>query len=192
MNTRKFRIVICRILGLALVITVFCQASRSVADSGAALPQVEIKTSMGTIVVKLDPVSAPRTCDAFLSYIHRDVYQGSAFYTVEAHDIQGGRPGFRAVGFSSSGNFFKDAPAGEFALKHIRGAVGLARTVGDCNPTKSTNSTQFYIMREDFPKDDGQYSIFAHVVRGMDVVDRIAGSLAADKNAAIKFDIVAL
>jgi peptidyl-prolyl cis-trans isomerase B (cyclophilin B) len=62
--------------------------------------------------------------------------------------------------------------------------------VGDCNRTKSSNSTQFYIVRKTFPGDDGEYSVFGHVVRGMDVVDRIAALLARDPKTPISFDVV--
>jgi len=175
-------------LGLAVGLMLSCQISAFGADTQRA----EIRTSLGTILVELDPVSAPRACQAFSSYIQRRAYEGSAFYQVDVEDIQGGRPGPEAIGFSKSGNFFENAPAGEFNLKHLRGAIGLARTVGDCNPTKSSNSTQFYIMRKDFPKDDGNYSIFGHVVQGMDIVDRIAASLVKEKKSPIKFDVVAL
>lgn len=151
---------------------------------------VEIRTELGTIVVELDPASSPRSCEAFLSYTQQKVYQGSGFKQTDTADIQGGYPGPQAKGFSGSGNFFHDAPPGEFKLKHVRGAIGLARTVGDCNPAKTSNSTQFYIMWKDEPTDDGQYSVFGHVVRGMDVVDQIAKSLSKRNAPPVKFDVV--
>lgn len=159
-------------------------------ENAPTAQQVEIRTLLGTIVVELDPDSAPLTCHAFLSYIQKHVYDDSSFYQIDEADIQGGKPGPQAEGFSGAGNFFSGAPAGEFKLKHVRGAIGLSRTIGDCNPTKTTNSTQFYIMRKDFPRDDGQYSIFGHVVQGMDIVDRIADSLTKDKTTPVSLSVV--
>jgi len=170
----------------------FCLVSGLAAQNVKPGQRVEIRTALGTIVVELDPGSSPRTCEAFFSYIRQHVYQESNFHQKDEEDIQGGGPGPYAKGFASSGNFFQNAPPGEFKLKHVRGAIGLARTVGDCNPTKSSNSTQFYIMWKDEPKDDGEYSIFGHVIRGMEVVDQIADALSKDKTKPVKFDVVVL
>jgi cyclophilin family peptidyl-prolyl cis-trans isomerase len=177
-------------IGFAFGMILFCGMSSFGAEDMPVAQHVEIRTSLGTIVVELDPISAPQNCQAFLSYIHKHVYQDSDFYRADGASVQGGKPGPQAEGFAGSGNFFKDAPPGEFHLKHLRGAIGLARTVGDCNPTKSSNSTQFYIMRTDFPKDDGEYSVFGHVIQGMKIVDQIASSLADGKKSPIKFDVV--
>ena len=170
----------------------FCLASALIAEDVKPGQQVEIRTTLGSFVVELDPASSPGACRAFLSYIRQHVYQESSFYQKDEEDIQGGRPGLYAQGFSRSGNFVHDPPPGEFKLTHVRGAVGLARTVGDCNPTKSSNSTQFYVMVKDEPKDDGEYSIFGRVISGIDVVDKIANALSADKTQPVKFDVVAL
>jgi cyclophilin family peptidyl-prolyl cis-trans isomerase len=176
---------------VAVVVWIFTVVCSS-ADEAKQGQRVEIRTELGSIVVELDPASSPRTCEAFLSYIQQHVYQGSNFHQKDEEDIQGGGPGPETKGFSSSGNFFENAPPGEFKLKHVRGAIGLARTVGDCNPTKSSNSTQFYIMWKDEPKDDGEFSVFGHVVKGMEVVDRIADVLGKDKDMPVKFDVIAL
>jgi cyclophilin family peptidyl-prolyl cis-trans isomerase len=166
--------------------------SAVIADEAKPGQQVEIRTSLGSIVVELDPASSPRSCEAFLSYIHQLVYQQSDFRENQDGCIEGGRPGPASTGFSKSGNFFQNMPPGEFKLKHVRGAIGMSRTVGYCNPTKASDSTQFYIMRQDVPKSDGEYSVFGHVVRGMDVVDEISAALEKDKTTPIKFDVVAL
>jgi cyclophilin family peptidyl-prolyl cis-trans isomerase len=179
-------------LWLAAGMVWFCLASGLSAEEVRPGQQVEIRTALGTIVVELDPVSSPRSCEAFLSYIRQHVYQDSNFHQKDEEDIQGGGPGPYAKGFSGSGNFFHNAPPGEFKLKHVRGVIGLARTVGDCNPTKSSNSTQFYILWKDEPKDDGEFSVFGHVIRGMEVVDQIADALGKDKTKPVKFDVVAL
>jgi cyclophilin family peptidyl-prolyl cis-trans isomerase len=170
------------------VFTVVCSS----ADEAKQGQRVEIRTELGSIVVEIDPASSPKTCETFLSYIHQHVYDGSSFYQKDEEGIQGGKPGPEANGFSGSGNFFQDAPAGEFKLKNVRGAIGLSRTVGDCNPTKSTNSTQFYIILKEEPKDDGEFSVFGHVVKGLEIADRIADVLGKDKDKPVKFDVIAL
>lgn len=58
----------------------------------------------------------------------------------------------------------------EFSKKESfrRGVVGMARTM-DPN---SANS-QFFIMFEDSPHLDGQYTIVGEVIEGMELVDKI-------------------
>jgi len=154
--------------------------------------QVEIRTSLGKIVVELDQTASPKTCAAFLLYIHDHVYSGSNIFESDAKTITGGKPGPDARGYPASGNFVPSPPPGEFSLKHVRGAIGLGRTCGDCNPARLTNSTRFYIMRGDAPQDDGQFSIFGHVVSGMDVVEQIAVTMAKDSMRPIKIEGVSL
>ena len=69
--------------------------------SGAALaaapavnnttPQVEIKTSMGDIVVELNHEKAPKSVDNFLTYVKAGFYKGTIFHRViDGFMIQGG------------------------------------------------------------------------------------------------------
>ena len=48
----------------------------------AADPQVEIKTSLGAIVVELDPANAPLTVENFLKYVKAKHYDGTMFHRV--------------------------------------------------------------------------------------------------------------
>jgi cyclophilin family peptidyl-prolyl cis-trans isomerase len=151
-----------------------------------AAQQVEIRTSLGKIVVELDETASPKTCAAFLLYAHDHVYSDSNIFESDAKSISGGKPGPAARGYPASGNFVPSPPPSEFSLKHVRGAIGLGRTCGDCNPGRLTNSTRFYIIRTPAPQDDGQFAVFGHVVTGMDVVEQIADSLAKDKTRPVK------
>ena len=58
---------------------------------GAADPQVEMKTSMGTVVIELYPDKAPLTVDNFLQYVKDRHYDGTVFHRViPRFMIQGG------------------------------------------------------------------------------------------------------
>ncbi|MDA3781403.1 MAG: peptidylprolyl isomerase [Bacteroidales bacterium] len=60
--------------------------------------------------------------------------------------------------------------------KHIRGAIGAARKGVEQNPQKRSSGTQFYIIQNcngAHHLDEG-YTVFGHVVSGMEVVDEIA------------------
>lgn len=54
------------------------------------------------------------------------------------------------------------------ALQHTRGAVAMARS----QPPDSASS-QFYFALADLSFLDGNYAVFGHVTKGMDVVDKI-------------------
>jgi peptidyl-prolyl cis-trans isomerase B (cyclophilin B) len=54
------------------------------------------------------------------------------------------------------------------ALKHVRGAVAMARS-----QAPDSASSQFYIALADLEFLDGDYAVFGKVLEGMDVVDKI-------------------
>jgi peptidyl-prolyl cis-trans isomerase B (cyclophilin B) len=56
----------------------------------------------------------------------------------------------------------------EPALKHLRGAVAMARS-----PAPDSASAQFYFALSDLPMLDGSYAVFGYVTEGLDVVDGI-------------------
>jgi len=56
-----------------------------------ATPKVQLKTSLGTIVVQLDPAKAPKTVENFLQYVKDKHYDGTIFHRViNGFMIQGG------------------------------------------------------------------------------------------------------
>ncbi len=142
--------------------------------AGAATPQVELKTSLGAIVIELDPDKAPLSVENFLQYVKDGHYHGTIFHRViPGFMIQGG-------GFSSD---FKQKPTrkpvrNEAAngLKNTTGTIAMART-----PDPHSATAQFFINVADnvpldfrFPTPEGfGYTVFGKVVKGMDVVGRI-------------------
>jgi cyclophilin family peptidyl-prolyl cis-trans isomerase len=141
----------------------------------AADPRVELKTSMGTIVLELYPDKAPKTVANFLQYVKDGHYQGTQFHRViDGFMIQGG-------GFDTN---FKEKPTrgtieNEAAngLKNDYGTIAMAR-----RPDPHSASAQFFInvKNNDFlnysePTARGWgYAVFGKVVSGMDVVEKIA------------------
>lgn len=140
----------------------------------AANPRVELKTTMGTIVIDLYPENAPKTVENFLQYVRQGFYNGAIFHRV--------MPGFMAQG----GGFTPDMKekktreairneAGN-GLRNAIGTVAMARTK---DPHSAT--AQFFInVAEndflDFKSADEQgygYTVFGLVTHGMDVVNRI-------------------
>ena len=120
-------------------------------------------TSMGTIVISLDPINAPKTTSNFVFLALNHYYDGIIFHRIikgfvcQAGDPQGsgmGGPGYR---------FEDELPKpGKYAI----GSLAMA------NAGPNTNGSQFFII-------SGQsgctlpplYSLFGQVVKGLDVVE---------------------
>ena len=141
--------------------------------AGAANPQVEIKTSMGSMVVELYADKAPKTVDNFLTYVKAHFYDGTIFHRVI--------PGFMIQG----GGYTKDLEQkptrppieheGAACGTNDLGTLAMART-GDPNSATS----QFFInvvnntrLNYTLPPQGWGYCAFGRVVKGMDVAQKI-------------------
>jgi peptidyl-prolyl cis-trans isomerase B (cyclophilin B) len=154
---------------VALAVTLLASVS-----AAAANPQVELRTSLGAIVIELYPDQAPLSVENFLQYVADRHYDGTLFHRVI--------PGFMIQG-GGHGADFKEKPTrkpvrNEAAngLRNEPGTVAMARTA---EPHSAT--AQFFINVADneflnfrFPTPEGYgYCVFGKVVKGMDVVARI-------------------
>lgn len=160
----------------AVFALVFCTSA------AAANPQVELRTSAGTIVLELDRDKAPQTVENFLQYLKDGHYNGTVFHRViPGFMIQGG-------GFTSDmrekptrGPIKNEAGNG---LRNAAGTVAMART-----PAPHSASAQFFINVSDNASLDFRaatpdgygYAVFGKVVKGMDVVNRIVKVATADR-----------
>ncbi len=143
------------------------------ARAQAETPRIALETSMGRIIVELDPENAPVTVANFLSYVDSAFYDGTVFHRVI--------PGFMVQGGGFDPELTKkptQAPIENEAkngLVNARGTLAMART---SDPNSAT--AQFFINlvdndRLDYPSFDGWgYAVFGRVVEGMEVVDAIA------------------
>ena len=139
----------------------------------AANPTVELKTSQGDIVVEVFADKAPKSAENFVQYVKDGFYDGTVFHRViDGFMVQGG-------GFDANMNQKATrAPIENEAkngLKNERGTLAMART---SDPHSA--SAQFFINLVpntvlDYPSRDGWgYAVFGKVVKGMEVVDKIA------------------
>jgi cyclophilin family peptidyl-prolyl cis-trans isomerase len=140
----------------------------------AESPRVQLKTSLGDIVLELDAEKAPKSVANFLQYVNDGFYAGTIFHRViDGFMIQGG--GFTAD-FEQKQT--REAIENEAAngLKNTKGTIAMART-GEPNSA----TAQFFINVADndslnytAPTPEGWgYAVFGKVVEGMDVVDQI-------------------
>ena len=142
-------------------------------------PRVEMRTSAGSIVLELDAQNAPKTTANFLQYARDGFYKGTIFHRViDGFMIQGG--GFdrnmrqKATRAPIENEAMRAYKAG---LRNETGTVAMART-----PDPNSATAQFFInvknndfldFRDSSPQGYG-YAVFGRVVKGMDVVQRIA------------------
>jgi cyclophilin family peptidyl-prolyl cis-trans isomerase len=138
----------------------------------AADPQVELKTSMGTITLELYADKAPKTVENFLQYVKEGHYKGTIFHRViPGFMIQTG--GFTA-GFVEKKTHDPIINEARNGLKNDTGTIAMARR-GDPNSA----TAQFFINVNNNdglnnPNPDGYgYAVFGKVVKGMDVVKKI-------------------
>jgi len=139
---------------------------------------VLILEGLGTIRIELLPELAPETVAHFKRLAEKGFYDGTTFHRViPGFMIQGGDPLTKNIdprddGRGGNGFELKD----EFsAMPHSRGAVSMAN-MGIPNSAGS----QFFIVQQDSPELDGHFTVFARVVKGMEVVDAIT-QLEIDK-----------
>ena len=141
----------------------------------ASNPKVRMETTKGVVVIELYPDKAPKTVENFLRYVNEGKYDGTIFHRVIKRFMnQGGgfTPDFKKVE-----TFAPIKNEADNGLKNKRGTIAMART-GD--PHSATN--QFFVNTVDNTFLDHTskttrgwgYCVFATVVDGMDVMDRIA------------------
>jgi cyclophilin family peptidyl-prolyl cis-trans isomerase len=140
--------------------------------AAAAAPQVLLKTSMGDITLELNQEKAPKSVANFLQYVKSGHYNGTIFHRViGSFMIQGG--GYDAGMKQKATNPPIENEASN-GLKNEPYSVAMART---SNPNSA--SAQFFINVKNnaflnYPGQDGAgYAVFAKVIKGTEVVDKI-------------------
>jgi peptidyl-prolyl cis-trans isomerase A (cyclophilin A) len=151
----------------------------SVANAAAKPVDVEIVTSMGTIVVEVDPVHAPVTAENFLKHVDAGTYNaGASFYRTVSSGlsiIQGGiQPRDDAMPPIAVEKTTKTG------LHNVAGTIAMART-NDPNSATSEfyiNTGDDRVLDADKFSDGYGYAVFGTIVKGADVVAKIQHSPA--------------
>ena len=117
----------------------------------------------GVFELELLTDDAPATVARFVRLARSGYYNGLTFHRVVPNFlIQGGSPG--ANEFMGDGAYLRD----ELGLQpHVRGSVGISTRGRD------TGDAQICPDLVDNPRLDHDYTVFAHVVAGLDVLDRV-------------------
>ncbi len=125
--------------------------------------KVVLHTSEGDITWQLLVNDAPGSVSTFVKLVKEGFYDGKYFHRVVPNFVaQGGCP--RGDGFGGLDYTIRS----EFApLYYQAGSVGLA------SAGKDTESCQFFITHSPTVHLDGSYTIFARVIKGMEIVNRL-------------------
>ena len=159
----RMSILVCTLL--SMVMTIFISACSITGGSQKSDPDklknvVVLETNYGTMKFELYPEDAPKTVRQIKRLVADGHYNGLLFYrVVKGHVIQAGGNG-------------KNIPAVPLEIserKHIKGAVGLARS-SEPGSGKST----IYICHIPRPHLDGKYAIFGQIIEGFGTLDTIA------------------
>lgn len=135
-------------------------------------PLVVFETSAGEFRIETFPDESPVTVENFLQYVDDGFFDGTIFHRViPGFVIQGG-------GFTEE---MRQKPTrdpivneADNGLRNTRGSLSMART----QVVDSATSQFFVNLSDNAALDHGErdfgYAVFARVVDGMDIVDRIA------------------
>jgi peptidyl-prolyl cis-trans isomerase A (cyclophilin A) len=152
---------------LPLLFTILCTAAN-------AQNYVCMESNQGDFCMQLFPKSAPQTVANFLRYVNDGDYDNSLIHrSVSNFVIQGGGFTLRNGSFG----FVPTDPAviNEYSRSNLRGTVAMAKLGNDPNSATS----QWFVNVSDsntfLNSSNGGFTVFAEVVSGMEVIDKING-----------------
>ena len=130
----------------------------------------------GNVIIELYPNISPNGVERFITLIKSSSYDGVAFHRVikdklvQAGDLEFGKKNsldYGKIGTGKSGlGTIKSEIDNKFNF--IKGSVGLARTFEN-----DTEDSQFFIILQDEPLFEGEYTPIGKVLYGLDVLKKI-------------------
>ncbi|MBI2188196.1 MAG: HEAT repeat domain-containing protein [Acidobacteria bacterium] len=126
-------------------------------------PHAYLDTDRGTVQIELAILDAPLTVANFVALARKKFFDGVAIHrVVPDFVVQDGDP--RGDSEGGPGYTIRD----EINTRpYLRGTVGMALDWED------TGGSQFFITHSPQPHLDGRYTVFGHVIEGIEVVDRL-------------------
>jgi cyclophilin family peptidyl-prolyl cis-trans isomerase len=169
---------------LVALIALVCATAAAAQNLPAGLdPQntIFLETAHGRVVIKLRADLAPKHAERIKTLAREKFYDNVPFHRVI--------PGFMAQtgdgqrGDGTGGSKYPNLPAEFSNVPFKRGIVGMARATSP----NSANS-QFFIMFDEAPSLNGQYTVIGEVVSGMAAVDKIKKGSEANNGSVTNPD----
>jgi peptidyl-prolyl cis-trans isomerase B (cyclophilin B) len=146
--------------------------------------QAVVNTSAGTFIMEFYPDQAPNHVRKFIELARQGFYNGTIFHSMVAHGIvQGGDPETKnpqARARYGTGGFNLGLKPETSNLAFAQGTVAATLLPGEPNSAGS----EFLLIVTDQPQFTGQFTAFAHIVEGIEVVDKISVTPVDDKQIA--------
>lgn len=145
-------------------------------------PMVRMTTTLGTLLIELEPSKAPLTVNNFLGYVQDGFFLNTVFHRIISNFmVQGG-------GYTFTTNYFYKNPTRAAIKLEKTSATGLSNTAGTIAMARTaapdSATSQFFINLEDnlflnaqFSADGNGYAVFGSVVSSPEV--NSAATLAA-------------
>ncbi|OOG39232.1 peptidylprolyl isomerase [Rhodanobacter sp. C05] len=161
---------------LLLPLTLTAQTAKPKPAATTATPQVLLRTSQGDITLELYPDKAPKSVANFLQYVRDGFYDGTLIHrAIPGYLVQGGLYTRDLQPKRTRPAIVSEADNG---LSNLRGTLAVAR---GADPNSGTAQFFFNLVdnrRLDFVGNQSGltwgYTVFGKVLKGMDVVDKIA------------------
>jgi peptidyl-prolyl cis-trans isomerase B (cyclophilin B) len=144
-----------------------------------------IKTTEGEMVLEFWPDVAPKTVENFKALAKKGFYDGTCFHRViKGFMIQGGDPLTKnpdKEAMWGTGDPGYKVKAEFNSRKHVRGVISMARSQ---HPDSA--GCQFFICHGDPSFLDGQYTTFGKLLKGDDVLEKIANTPTRPQDRPVK------
>src|SRR3989338_2207999 len=156
-------------------------------SGGSSMKTAVLETSLGAIKIDLFTEQMPLTTKNFIDLAEKGFFDGTRFHRVigpakappNGFMIQGGDPLSKDV--SKKFSWGTGGPGYEIKDEFVAGLSNVRGTIAMANHGPNTGGSQFFINLQDNsyldfdkPPLSSQHPVFGKVVKGMDVVDKIA------------------
>lgn len=132
-------------------------------------PTALVETDEGSFEIEFLRTTAPIAVKNFEYLARKGFYNNLTFHHYEpGYVVYSGDP--TATGKGGPG--YSLPP--EFSEYHFKkGTLGMARLPSEVNPERRANGSQFFILLQDAPHLEGNYTAFAQVSAGLDTVEKL-------------------
>ena len=137
---------------------------------------VILNVPCGNVIIELYPNISPNGVQRFITLIRSNAYENIAFHRVienkliQAGDLEFGKKGnldYGKIGTGKSGLGTIESEI-DNNFNYTKGSVGLARTFKN-----DTEDSQFFIILQDEPLFEGEYTPVGKVLFGLEVLKKI-------------------
>jgi cyclophilin family peptidyl-prolyl cis-trans isomerase len=135
-----------------------------------------LNVGCGNVIIELYPNISPNAVQRFITLIRSNAYENIAFHRVienklvQAGDLEFGKKGNLDYGKIGTGKSGLGAIKSEIDnnFNYTKGSVGMARTFKN-----DTEDSQFFIILQDEPLFEGEYTPVGKVIYGLEILKKI-------------------